>query len=178
MTDAQQMTVVARWRILRRELDAYHAHDVQLLAVSKYAAEQDVVQLIEAGQQDFAESRAQQLRDRAQRYPLIHWHMIGPLQKNKAKYIARYAAAWHSVENVEVAQAVARYVVDRRLPVFLQVNVDGLEHQHGVCPDMLPELALAVSKLPQLQLVGLMCMAAKGCDAANTFASLRGLRMR
>ena len=173
MTSKDFSALIERWRCLRSELDAC---DVQLLAVSKYAMAQDVARLIAAGQQDFAESRAQQLRDRAQQYPLIHWHMIGPLQKNKAKYIARYAAAWHSVENIDVAQAVARHVSGRRLPVFLQVNVDGLAHQHGVSSDKLPELAAAVNGMPELQLVGLMCMAARGSDAANTFARLCGLR--
>jgi len=173
MAHTKSLELLDRWRVLRRDLDAY---GVRLLAVSKYAAEKDVVQLIEAGQQDFAESRPQQLRDRAQHYPTVRWHMIGPLQKNKAKYIARHAAMWHSVENIDVALAVARHVTDRRLPVLLQVNVGRLAHQHGVRPETVPELAVAVNEIPELQLVGLMCMAPRGCDAADAFACLRGLR--
>jgi len=166
-------SLIERWQCFCREL---HARNVQLLAVSKYAKEEDVQQLINAGQLDFAESRPQQLRDRAQSYPTVRWHMIGPLQKNKAKYIARYAAMWHSVENIQVAQAVAKHVSGRRLPVLLQVNISGLAHQHGVSPQALPELADAVNGIPELELVGLMCMAAKGNDAAKTFAHLRSLR--
>jgi len=92
-------SLLDRWRILRHELDA---QGVKLLAVSKYAMDADVALLATAGQQDFAESRAQQLRDRAVRFPDVNWHMIGPLQKNKAKYIARHAFMWHSVEDIEV----------------------------------------------------------------------------
>ncbi|MDX8391387.1 MAG: YggS family pyridoxal phosphate-dependent enzyme [Mariprofundaceae bacterium] len=162
-----------RWRSLKRELAA---DDVAFLAVSKYASDADVALLIEAGQQDFGESRPQQLRDRAQRYPSVRWHMIGALQHNKAKYIARHAAMWHSVEDVRTAQAVAGYVVDRRLPVWLQVNISGLAHQHGVPPDALAELLKEVQEISQLQVIGLMAMASRGSHDGDDFSSLRGLR--
>jgi len=174
MTECAGRTeLLDRWRLLRRELDV---RGVQLLAVSKYAADADVDILIDAGQQDFAESRPQQLRDRAQNYPNVRWHMIGSLQKNKAKYIARYAAMWHSVEDIKTARAVAGYVVDRRLPVLIQVNVSGLTHRHGVQPEALCELFDAVQNMPQLQMVGLMCMAAPGSRGEDAFNKLRGLR--
>ncbi len=165
--------LLARWRVLRRELDV---RGVQLLAVSKYAADADVDILIDAGQQDFAESRPQQLRDRAQHYPDVRWHMIGPLQKNKAKYIARYAAMWHSVEDIRTARAVAGYVLDRRLPVLIQVNVSGIPHRHGVLPEALCELVQAVQDMPTLNLVGLMCMAAQKNHNGSDFSKLRSLR--
>jgi len=173
MLSGPQAELLDRWRILRRELDT---HGVQLLAVSKYAVEADVACLIDAGQRDFAESRPQQLRDRAQRYPDVRWHMIGSLQQNKAKYIARYAAMWHSVEDVRTARAVAGYVVDRRLPVLIQVNICGLAQRHGVQPDGLPELLQAVQDMPQLQVVGLMCMALQASQAGDVFRTLHGLR--
>lgn len=149
---------------------------MRLLAVSKYAPDETVRWLIEAGQADFGESRPQNLRDRALRYPMARWHMIGPLQKNKAKYIARHAAAWHSVEDVETARAVAGLVSGRRLPVLVQVNVAGLAHQHGVRPDDLQVLCEELIQLPQLCLCGLMCMAPREGDARVCFSALRGLR--
>ena len=165
--------LVTRWRSLRSELDAA---DVHLLAVSKYATLAAVDALVAVGQRDFAESRPQQLRDRAERYPEINWHMIGPLQSNKAKYVARYAAMWHSLEDIVTAQRVARYVVGRTLPVLLQVNMAGVAHQHGVRPQEAGELLRAVLDLRQLEVVGLMCMAPRGGDAGAVFSGLRGLR--
>jgi len=161
------------WRKLRHELDAA---GVQLLAVSKYAGDDAVEVLIQAGQEDFAESRPQQLRDRALRFPSVRWHMIGPLQKNKAKYIARHAAVWHSVEDIDTARAVDDLVEGRRLPVLVQVNVAGIAHQHGISPEGLPALLAGLDELRRLQLVGLMCMAPRDGDARACFASLRGLR--
>ncbi|HKJ84285.1 MAG TPA: YggS family pyridoxal phosphate-dependent enzyme [Mariprofundaceae bacterium] len=165
--------LLARWRRLREELDA---SGVRLLAVSKYAPDRAVASLASAGQRDFAESRPQALRDRALAFPDVEWHMIGPLQKNKAKYVARHAAMWHSVEDVDTAAAVARHVEGRVLPVLLQVNVAGAAHQHGVVPQLLPALYEAVDAMPQLSVAGLMCMAPKEGDARAYFAKLRHLR--
>jgi len=165
--------LLERWRELSDEIETAGA---RLLAVSKYAPEEAVAALVAAGQMDFAESRPQQLRDRALRYPSVRWHMIGPLQKNKAKYIARHAAVWHSLEDVETARAVDALVEGRRLPVLVQVNVAGIAHQHGVAPEGLMTLVEELAGLPRLQLAGLMCMAPRDGDARACFAALRGLR--
>jgi len=164
--------LLARWREVSHEIEAAGS---RLLAVSKYADEASVAALVRAGQQDFAESRPQQLRDRAQRYPDVCWHMIGPLQKNKAKYIARHASMWHSVEDIDTARAV-NALVEGRLPVLVQVNMAGIAHQHGVAPEQMPALLAELNGLPHLQVVGLMCMAPRGGDARAVFAALRGLR--
>jgi len=165
--------VLDRWRILRRELDA---RGVKLLAVSKYAAEADVAHLVDAGQRDFAESRAQQLRDRAERFSNVNWHMIGPLQKNKAKYIGRHAFMWHSVEDVETAKAVAAHVHDRTLPAMLQVNVSDAPGQHGVSIGQAPVVFKQLMGIPELRICGLMCIASRDSDARGCFQALRHLR--
>ena len=116
----KQPELLARWQSISDEL---RTKQVQLLAVSKYAPEQAVEALVQAGQQCFGESRPQALRDRAGRWPDRDWHMIGPLQKNKAKYIGRHASMWHSCENLETARAVAGHVSGPALPVLIQVNI-------------------------------------------------------
>ncbi len=149
---------------------------VSMLAVSKYAPDEAVQLLIDAGQLQFGESRPQSLRDRAERWPECAWHMIGPMQKNKAKYIGRHAAMWHSCENLETAQAVAKYVTGRTLPVLIQVNVANAPGQHGVKPESVPAFAAALSEVGGLHLVGLMCMAPRGGDARQAFRTVRNLR--
>ena len=173
MKSLDKAALLHRWHDLCAELRAAHA---SLLAVSKYAPDEAVNCLIEAGQMDFAESRPQSLRDRALRFPSVRWHMIGPLQKNKAKYVARHAAMWHSVEDVETARAVAKQVVGRVLPVLVQVNVAGIAHQHGVMPEAVPTLVDEIASLPQLNFTGLMCMAPRQGDAKTVFSELRNLR--
>jgi len=165
--------LIRRWQALRSELDVAH---VRLLAVSKYAPDEAVRCLIDAGQKDFGESRAQNLRDRAEQFPDVRWHMIGPLQKNKAKYIGRHAFMWHSVEDVETAKVVAAHVHNRILPVMLQVNVAGIPHQHGVEIGQAPSIFEQLMNIPALELCGLMCMAPKNGDAHACFQALRHLR--
>ncbi len=165
--------LLQRWQVLSSELDVVHVH---LLAVSKYASDEAVRCLMDAGQMDFGESRAQNLRDRAERFPDVNWHMIGPLQKNKAKYVGRYAFMWHSVEDVETAKAVAAHVYNRRLPVMLQVNMAGIPYQHGVEIGRIPAFIEQLMDISALHICGLMCMAPKDGDVRTCFRDLRHLR--
>jgi len=160
---------------LVRELPRPHGQAVQILAVSKYASDAAVAALAAAGQRHFAESRPQSLRDRAEKFPDLHWHMIGPVQKNKAKYIGRHAAVWHSVEDAGTAHAVAAHVQGRRLPVLLQVDFSRAANRHGIAPEKLDALYQEVSAIRQFDVVGLMCMAMPGGDNHGCFSRLHAL---
>ena len=167
--------MLARWRELCDELAQ---HRVRLLAVSKYVPDEAVACLIGAGQRQFGESRPQSLRNRATQWPDCDWHMIGPLQANKAKYIGRHAACWHSVEDIDTARKVAAQVEGRRLPVLIQVNAAGNPGQHGVAPDaaVIEALATELAGLPQLELCGLMTMGPPEGDPRPAFRRLARLR--
>jgi len=167
------MNIVRHWHELSATLEQTHT---RLLAVSKYTTDEAVKILFDAGQIDFAESRPQNLRDRAARFPQAHWHFIGPLQKNKAKYIAQYAHMWHSLENIETARAVAKHLHTRTLPSLIQVNISGEAQKHGVMPEALPSLYEQLQQLPQLQIIGLMGMAAKHDDPRPAFQKLHQLQ--
>ena len=168
--------LIKRWQTLHEETEN---HGATLLAVSKYHSDDEVAVLARAGQRDFGESRPQALRDRAQKFPHLHWHMIGPVQRNKAKYVGRYAAMWHSLCDIDVAREVAGYVENRQLPVLLQINISGEKQKYGVAPEEALSLLNAVKALPELKVVGLMGMAAKsveGDDEQAVRASFRMLR--
>jgi len=169
MISEQQL--ISRWQDLKQELG-----EVKLLAVSKYAPDELVSILIQAGESEFGESRPQSLRDRAGQWPACNWHMIGPLQKNKAKYIGRDAAMWHSCDDITTAEAVASHVVDRELPVLMQVNIAGNPAQRGVAPDAAAQLADAINRIDGLKLAGVMGMAPQHGDTRQAFVRLRGLR--
>jgi len=170
--DVTYASLIHRWQAIREEL---RSQNVRLLAVSKYAPDEAVAALIAAGQTEFAESRPQALRDRARRWPVCRWHMIGPLQRNKAKYVARFASMWHSVENLAQAEAVAMHVHGRILPVLIQVNLSGKPHQHGVPPEQADVLCHQVADVDGLEVCGLMGMAPRGAAQA-AFSTLRRLR--
>jgi len=169
----EQQTLIERWQLIRAELAE---SDVQLLAVSKYAPDEAVETLIQAGESSFGESRPQNLRDRSMRWPDCHWHMIGPLQKNKAKYIGRFAAMWHSCDDIGTARAVASHVEGRVLPVLIQVNIADNPEQRGIQPDDLTSFAAELSQIEGLQISGLMGMAPKDGHKRAAFQRLRSLR--
>jgi len=167
------MSFIEHWQDISTTLAS---SDTRLLAVSKYTTDEAVQILLDAGQYDFAESRPQNLRDRAQKFPQAAWHFIGPLQKNKAKYIAQYAAMWHSLSDFETAEAVAKHVKGRRLPCLIQVNISGEAQKQGVHPKALQAFHATLKTLPALHVIGLMGMAAKDGDVRLSFQTLRHLR--
>ncbi|RMH50867.1 MAG: YggS family pyridoxal phosphate-dependent enzyme [Zetaproteobacteria bacterium] len=167
--------LIARWREIDR---LARDHDARLVAVSKYAPDAAVAALIDAGARDFGESRPQQLRDRARRWPHCRWHMIGPLQRNKGKYIAEYAASWLSLASLDCARVVARRLGEGRppLPVMVQVNLAGLPQQSGIAAGECAAFCRELEQWPQLQVVGLMAMVPRDGDTAAAVARLRRLK--
>ena len=152
---------------------------VRLVAVSKTKPPEVVREAYEAGQRDFGESYAQELRDKARELselPNLRWHFIGRLQTNKARYVAPVASLVHAVDSEGLARELARRAGSRALPCLLEVNVAGERQKGGVAPAAAEELARAVRALPPLALRGLMTIPPAGEPAAPHFARLRRLR--
>lgn len=139
---------------------------VELVAVSKLQPLDAVVGLAEAGQRVFGENYAQSLRDRAAaldaRFAGLAWHAIGPLQRNKVKYVARAAAAFHALDDLGLAVALGERRLAERpgapIPCYVEVNIAGEASKHGVAPEAVPALVDAVRGVPGVVVVGLMCM--------------------
>jgi len=168
------MSITSHWQAITHTLQA---SQTRLLAVSKQTTDEAVQTLWQAGQKDFAESRPQNLRHRATLFPDATWHFIGPLQKNKAKYIARHAAMWHSLDNFDTAKAVAKYLeAGQTLPTLIQVNISGEAQKQGIHPEQLHAFCEQMAQLPQLPIIGLMGMAAQSGDPRPAFQQLRMLR--
>ena len=154
--DAVRRRIAAACERARRDPSS-----VTLVAVTKYADLDALDALVAAGITDVGENQAQQLRDRAPRHPDVRWHAIGPLQTNKAKYVARHADAFHALDRVEVAEALsARRVAEGQGPLacYVQVNVAGEETKAGVSPGGIAALLAASAGLPGIDVVGLMAM--------------------
>lgn len=141
--------------------------DVRLVAVSKNFGANKVIEAVRAGQKLFGENRVQEAREKI---PAANgdaeWHMIGRLQKNKAKYIPGLFTMVQSVDSFELAEALntamARAVEKGSqlhsgiLDVLIQVNVALEESKGGVSTFETESLVKAVSKLPYLRIKGLM----------------------
>ena len=136
---------------------------VSLLAVSKTFGAEAVLQAAAAGQRAFGENYIQEGVEKIAAVgggfvPALQWHCIGPIQSNKTRPVAEHFDWVHTVDRLKIAQRLS----DQRpahlppLNVCIQVNVDGGDNKAGVPPEEALELALAVAKLPRLQLRGVM----------------------
>ncbi|MCK0092893.1 YggS family pyridoxal phosphate-dependent enzyme [Rhodococcus sp. HNM0563] len=166
--------------------------EVGLLTVTKYFPASDVVLLHELGCRTFGESREQEAHAKIQQFreevpdPAVQWHMIGRLQRNKARAVARWAHTVHSVDSIRLAGALAAGVAaaldagERSAPlrVLLQVSLDSDPQRGGVPADGLDALADAVVAADGLELAGLMGVPPLGADADASFEALAQLGVR
>jgi pyridoxal phosphate enzyme (YggS family) len=135
--------------------------EVRLIAVSKLQPAEAVRMAYEAGLRDFGENYAQELRDKAAalaQLAELRWHAIGPLQTNKAKYVAPVAEAFHALDRLEVARELSKRLQGRTLACYLEVNVGEETTKHGVALDEVAALRQQVASLPGLEVVGLMAL--------------------
>ena len=143
---------------------------VRLLAVSKTHPAALVDEAYQAGQIAFGENYVQEAlgkMDALARLPL-EWHLIGPLQGNKARAAAERFAWVHSVASERLARRLSaqRPAALPPLNVLVQVNISAEATKAGVAPQELPALAHAVAALPRLRLRGLMAIPEPAADLA------------
>lgn len=134
-------------------------HSVQLVAVSKgHSVEQIQESILRHGPFPLAENKGQELRDKVKLLPDAEWHFIGPLQRNKIKYMKGVQLV-HTIEEVWQAQALAAAAEKwgHAPDVLLQVH-NGEAQKHGIEPEMLAE-TLGQVRQTGLNVRGLMVMA-------------------
>lgn len=163
---------------------------VRLVAVSKRMAAEDVAAALAAGQRDFGENYAQELRDKralieAEANSGARWHYLGPLQRNKVKYLAGQVALIQSVDDADILSEI-----DRRSAIMnptekqvclVQVNVAGETRKGGVPPYRLAALLDKFTEATHTTCAGLMLIPPLSDDPAATrghFAALRELGER
>lgn len=183
---ARRLTAV-RGRIAAACAAAGRSPDsVALLAVTKTVPAADVATLIDLGLSAFGENRVQEaclkVDEVAELRPEARprWHVVGGLQRNKARAVVRWADQVESVDSIRLVDALdsaARRAMDtgeRResLPVLVQMSVDGDPKRGGVPRDGLGLLAEHVAGCAGLRLAGLMAVAPLGADPDAAFATV------
>lgn len=152
---------------------------VTLVAVSKLKPVDLIREAYAAGQRDFGENYAQELRDKAAELGDVEglrWHAIGPLQMNKVKYVARAAHAFHALERLDVAEELSRRRRESPLPCYVEVNVGGEASKSGVAPEALGAFVESARALPGLRVVGLMTLPPPSEDEHVVRGAFRALR--
>ena len=171
--------------------------EVTLVAVTKTAGPEQIRELISLGVIDLGENRVQQLVQRAGQVteflsrqktygdappapPVdkVRWHMMGHLQRNKAKSLLPVVSMIHSIDSLRLAEEldVLAAKLGLKVPVLLQVNASEESQKSGVAVGAALHLAEQIHDMPNLVMSGLMTMAVHdaGADKARrVFARTR-----
>ena len=178
---AERLALV-REAIARHQARGGWSHPVTLVAVTKTHPASLVRQVVQAGLVDVGENRVQEALEKQDQLPdlAVRWHLIGSLQRNKARHAVGRFALIHSVDRADLAMELARRApAGTRQAVLLQVNCSGEAQKGGVAPDELPTLVEQLQGLESLEVRGLMTMAAFDADEGmlrRSFGQLRSLR--
>jgi pyridoxal phosphate enzyme (YggS family) len=154
---------------------------IRLLAVSKGQSADAIRAAYALGQRAFGENYVQEALAKAAALadlPDIEWHLIGPLQSNKARTAARHFAWIETVDRAKIAErlSAARDAHLPRLSACVQVNISGETSKSGVEPDAALALLRAVASQPRLVVRGLMGIAEETGDIARQRSQFRSLR--
>ena len=156
--------------------------DIELIAVSKTHPTEIVREAVDAGHLVFGESKVQEARAKIPLLPSnIRWHFIGHLQKNKIRHALPLFEMIHSVDSLELAQAIDRIAHEDGLHprILLEVNVAGEGSKFGFKATTLRAELESLLLLPRLSIEGLMCippLAEKAETSRKYFVELRELR--
>ncbi|PLX15314.1 MAG: YggS family pyridoxal phosphate-dependent enzyme [Candidatus Muiribacterium halophilum] len=110
--------------------------EITLVAVSKYAPDEKVMEAYDAGHRDFGESYVQQLKDRAEKFPEdIRWHMIGHLQRNKVKYLSKIPnlVMIHSIDSIRLVKEIEKRF-ENKIDCLVEINLSGEDSKSGILP--------------------------------------------
>jgi PLP dependent protein len=172
-----------------------NADEIELLPITKFFPATDVFILRRLGCEAFGESREQEASNKAAEVSNIlggepiRWHMVGRIQRNKARSIAGWAYAAHSVDSRRVIEALDRAAVAaleeghraEPLRIYIQISLDGDEKRGGVDvgrPDLVDQMCGAVQAAAGLDFVGLMAIPPLAWDPAEAFTRLARERDR
>ncbi len=171
--------VVANVEAIRRAIDAVAVGPVEIMAVTKNHAPDEINPLAATEIRRIGENRVQEFVDKADKLnSRFEPHIIGHMQRNKVKYIICRAAMVQSLDRLELAQELDRQAQAHGvvMPVLVQVNIAREPQKGGVYLEDYEALMEAAARLPGLSVRGLMAI----MPISDQPEELRGLfrRMR
>jgi pyridoxal phosphate enzyme (YggS family) len=169
--------------------------EIQLLPITKFFPATDVAILSSLGCAAFGESREQEAAVKVGEVARLlggtspHWHMVGQIQRNKARSLANWAHTAHSISSPQVVRALDRAVTvalsegrrDNPLQVYVQISLDGDVSRGGVDisdAKAVDEICALVEAAESLELVGLMGIPPLDWDPDTAFALLESEHQR
>ena len=156
---------------------------VTLVAVTKTFPHEVIAAAAAAGLHDLGENKVQELTEKAGALPgarhggAVRWHMIGHLQRNKAKDVAATADVFHALDSRRLARELEKRCAaeGRVLDCFVQANVSGEDSKYGLAPEDVVPFVEEAAGHAHLRLVGLMTLAAPADDPEDVRPQFRRL---
>jgi len=138
--------------------------EVKLIAVSKGVSAETIKNAVENGIRELGENRVQEAQEKITIIKAclpdsrVKWHLIGHLQKNKAKIAVQIFDMIHSVDSLELALLLNRYAGEtgKIQKIMLQVKLSDEESKYGILKEKLIEVLGGIRHLGNLKLEGLM----------------------
>ena len=155
--------------------------EVEILGACKRQPLARLLAAYEAGLRAFAENQVQSGEANRPLLPAdTRWHLIGPLQSNKAKRAVEVFDSFHAVDRPKIARALNRHAEGREatapLQCFLEVNLGAEASKHGFLQDDVLPAARLFAELPRLELSGLMAIPPRSESDDQARAWFRALR--
>lgn len=137
--------------------------NIRLLPVSKTVPQERIRAAVKAGMHNFGENKVQEAQRKSQEMADLNlsWSVIGPLQSNKAKYVAAFADEFQALSSVKVAEILDRRLQGegRSIDVFVQVNTSAEEQKYGLAPEEVKDFLKALTVFDSIKVKGLMTLA-------------------
>ena len=157
---------------------------VRLLPVSKTKDAAVLRLAYQAGCRWFGENKVQEAQQKSVELADlsdVSWSVLGNLQTNKARYVARFAAEFQALDRLRIAEVLNQrlQIEQRQLDVFVQVNTSGEASKYGIEPEQTLDFVQQLHQFPHLKVKGLMTLALFSAEAAKVracFVRLRELR--
>ena len=152
------MSIEKRISIIKNEIK----DKADLVAVSKTRSIEEIQEAYNSGQLKFGENRVQEIVDKQSKLPNdIEWHMIGHLQKNKVKYIAKFINLIHSVDRISLAKEIDKHAKkeNRKIDCLIQLKISKEESKFGLQIEDFKNFYESLQNYKNLNFIGLMGMA-------------------
>ncbi len=186
------MNIGRRYKIVAEQVHAAaiaagrEPEDVKIIAVSKTHTADDVIEASTAGARLFGENKVQEGIAKIEEVGIkaLEWHLIGHLQKNKARKAVRFFDVIHTVDSISLAKRLNKIAGEERetqLSVLAQINLAGEVSKSGIDADNIDELADFLTSAQNLKFCGLMTIPPFFDDPETVrpfFARLREIRDR
>ena len=155
----------------------------KIIAVSKNFKLDNISPLIDHGHTNFGENKVQEATDKwtdvKSKNNKIQLHMIGKLQTNKVKLAVKLFDYIHSVDSEKLAKKISeeQIKVNKKIKIFIQVNIGNEDQKSGVNKDNLSNL-VSCCKINNLDILGLMCIPPLYNDSSDYFREMHNLNKK